>query len=194
MGRIVSVNLGEPRQVRWKRRLVTTSIFKRPVEGPTRVTFLTLEGDHQSDQRYHGGEKQAVYVYPSEHYGAWRARLGLDDLPWGSMGENITSQGHLEADVRRNDVFDVGSARLQVTKPREPCFKLNLRFDRDDVLGLFLAAREPGFYCRVLKEGVIRAGDAMERTLSNPQEPTLVEIFDERLRRKAAAEGSESAA
>jgi MOSC domain-containing protein YiiM len=113
--KLLSVNVGMPREVDWHGKLVRTSIFKSPVLGPIRVATLNLEGDQQSDLRVHGGVHKAVYVYPSEHYNFWRKEIPDLDLPWGVFGENFTTEGLLEGAVNIGDRFRVGSAEFVVT-------------------------------------------------------------------------------
>src|SRR5438552_8126480 len=137
--RVVSVNVGGPREVEWRGRRVRTSIWKTPVAGRVRVGRLDLEGDEQSDLAVHGGPDKAVYVYPSEHYDDWRRELPGTDLPWGAFGENLTIQGLLEDGVRIGDRLRAGSAEVSVTQPRMPCYKLGVRFGRDDMVKRFLA-------------------------------------------------------
>ena len=136
--RIVSLNVGLPREIEWHDRTVRTSIFKTPVDRRLRVTTLNLEGDQQSDLSVHGGVDKAVYAYPSEHYPYWRRELPQTDFPWGVFGENLTIEGLLEENVRIGDHLRVGSAEFVVTQPRMPCFKLGIRFGRPDILKRFL--------------------------------------------------------
>jgi len=159
---LVSVNVGLPREVDWHGRVVRTSIWKRPVEGPVRVTSLNLEGDQQSDLSVHGGKEKAVYVYPSEHYGYWKRELPGQDLAWGAFGENLTTEGLLEPDVRIGDRLRIGSAEFLVTQPRMPCFKLGIRFGRDDMVKRFLRSGRSGFYLAVLREGEVTGGDPIQ--------------------------------
>jgi MOSC domain-containing protein YiiM len=160
---IVSVNVGRPREVEWRGETVRTSIYKEPVPGKVRARKLNLEGDEQSDLRVHGGEQKAVYVYPSEHYEFWRAELPGMDLPWGAFGENLSTRGLLEDEVRIGDRFRAGTAELIVTQPRMPCYKLGIRFGTPRIVRQFLRSGRTGFYVAVLKEGDISAGDTVER-------------------------------
>ena len=133
--RVVSVNVGLPRSVSWRRREVTTGIFKEPVEGRVPLHRLNLDGDRQADLAVHGGAAKAVYAYPLEHYAFWREQLG-EELPFGAFGENLTVEGlPLEGEVALGDRFRIGSCELVVTQPRLPCYKLGLRFgDRKSVV------------------------------------------------------------
>jgi MOSC domain-containing protein YiiM len=165
IAKLVSVNVGLPREVQWHGRSVRTSIWKTPREGAVRVGKLNLEGDEQSDLSVHGGSDKAVYAYPSEHYAFWRAELPDMDLPWGSFGENLTTEGVLEPDVMIGDQIQVRSAQFVVTQPRMPCFKLALRFGRDDMVKKFLRSGHTGFYLAVLREGEVGAGDQVQFTV-----------------------------
>ena len=157
--RVVAVSVGLPREVIWRGRTVRTSIFKEPVAGPVNVERLNLAGDRQSDLSVHGGIDKAVYVYPAEHYSFWREKLPGADLPWGSFGENLTTEGLDEASVQIGDRLHIGSASFVVTQPRMPCYKLVVRFDRLDMNKWFLQSGRTGFYLSVAREGQITAGD-----------------------------------
>jgi len=157
--RVISVNVGQPREVVWKGRTVLTSIFKEPVAGRIVARRLNLDGDRQSDRFVHGGLEKAIYVYPVEHYRYWRAQFPTMDLPWGMFGENLTTEGLEEKTVHIGDQFRVGSATVVVTRPRLPCYKLGLKFQRDDILKRFLQSGLTGFYLAVLEEGEVAAGD-----------------------------------
>jgi MOSC domain-containing protein YiiM len=160
---LVSVNVGLPRDVAWKGRIVRTGIFKAPVAGPVVARRLNLDGDRQADLTVHGGEGKAVYVYPSEHYTPWSQELASMDLPWGSFGENLSTQGLTEESVWIGERWQVGEAVFVVTQPRQPCYKLGVRFGRDDILRRFVQSRRTGWYVAVEREGAIRAGDAIVR-------------------------------
>ena len=160
--RLISVNVGPPREVEWRGRTVTTSIWKDPVQGPVQVTSLNLAGDAQSDLSVHGGPEKAVYAYPAEHYDYWRRELDLESLPWGAFGENLTTSGVLESDIAIGDRVRVGTIELMVTQPRLPCFKLGIRFGRDDMVKRFLQSGRSGFYFAVVREGEVAAGDRIE--------------------------------
>lgn len=176
--RIVSVNVGLPRDIRWRGKVVRTSIWKEPVEGRVRVAKLNLEGDRQSDLSVHGGVEKAVYVYPSEHYLYWRGRLGHPNLHWGAFGENLTIEGLTESQVQIGAHIRAGSAEFIVTQPRMPCYKLAIRFDRPDMVKLFLQSKRTGFYLSVLREGEIAAGDPFEYESLREQEMTVAEIVE----------------
>lgn len=174
--KIVSVNVGLPRPVMWRGRRIMSGIFKEPVEGPVRMRTLNLDGDGQADLSVHGGTDKAVYVYPSEHYPFWRRELELENLPWGSFGENLTVEGWWEDEVHVGDRFRIGTAEVVVTQPRLPCFKLAMKFDRDDIVETFLESGRPGFYLAVLQEGEVGAGDTMERIHEDENGVTVVDM------------------
>src|SRR3954465_3364904 len=162
--KLASVNVSLPRPVEFRGQSGATSIFKEPTEGRVRVRRLSLEGDWQADLRYHGGLNKAVYAYPSEHYAAWAQELGRADLRPGQFGENLTVDGLTEDTVRLGDVFRIGTALLQVTQPRYPCYKLGIRMGDPAFPRRFLASGRTGFYLRVVEEGELGAGDAIELT------------------------------
>ena len=174
--KIVSVNVGQPRKVAWKGRIVTTGIFKQPIAGRVMMRVLNLDGDRQADLTVHGGPSKAVYVYPSEHYAYWRDELPSVELSWGMFGENLTTAGLLENQVRIGDRFRIGSAEVVVTEPRMPCYKLGLKFGRDDIIKKFLASRRTGFYFAVLKEGEVGAGGTIRRISRDPHGVTVADI------------------
>ena len=157
--KVISVNLGLPRTVQWKGKAVSTAIFKTPVSDRITLRFLNLDGDRQADLSVHGGQNKAVYAYPAEHYAFWHHEFPDLALPWGMFGENLTTEGLREDTVQVGDRFRIGSAEAAVTAPRMPCFKLGLRFGRDDIVRRFLASGHTGFYFRVITEGEAQAGD-----------------------------------
>lgn len=176
--KIVSINVGLPREVEWRGKAVRTSIFKAPVSGRVRVTRLNAEGDQQSDLSVHGGADKAIYAYPSEHYAFWRNELPDTDLPWGAFGENLTTEGLLEDKVHIGDRFRAGSAEFTVTQPRMPCFKLGIRFNRPDMVKRFMHSRRSGFYLAVLREGEIAAGDSFDLVAGDSSRITVTDIVE----------------
>jgi MOSC domain-containing protein YiiM len=157
--KIISLNVGLPREVSWHGRIVTTGIFKEPVAGRVTMRKLDLDGDGQADLTVHGGEYKAVYCYPVEHYAYWKKELPGRDLPMGMFGENFTTDGMLENEVHLGDRFAIGSAEVIVTQPRLPCYKLGVRFGADDMVKRFLASARTGLYLAVMREGQVGAGD-----------------------------------
>lgn len=175
-GRVVSVNVGLPRTVHWKGRDVTTAIFKQPVDGRIRVRRVNLDGDRQGDLSVHGGPAKAVYAYPLEHYAYWQEQLG-EELQYGAFGENLTVEGlPLERETAVGDRFRIGTADLVVTQPRLPCYKLGLRFGREDMVKRFLASGRTGYYFAVEAEGDVGAGDSVERIARDPARIAVSEV------------------
>jgi MOSC domain-containing protein YiiM len=174
--KLISVNVGLPRQVPWLGSTVATAIFKAPVEHAVQLRHLNLDGDRQADLTVHGGVDKAVYLYPSEHYEFWRQELPETELPWGSFGENFTSEGMFEHSVCIGDHFRVGSAVVAVTQPRMPCFKLGIKFGRNDIIKRFLASRRTGFYFSVVDEGEVSAGDVFELLAQDENKVSVAEI------------------
>jgi MOSC domain-containing protein YiiM len=159
---VLSVNVGQPRAVVWKGRTVVTGIFKEPVAGRIAVRQLNLEGDRQADLTVHGGPEKAIYAYPREYYPFWREQFPEMEITWGMFGENLTVEGLLDETVHIGDHFQVGTAHVVVTQPRLPCYKLGLKFGRDDILKRFLQSKLTGFYFAVLKEGEVAAGEPIK--------------------------------
>jgi len=174
--KILSVNVGLPREVTWQGKVVTTGIFKEPVNAPVMMRTLNLDGDRQADLTVHGGVDKAVYAYPSEHYDYWRGELPGVDLPFGMFGENLTTEGLLEDAVYIGDRFRIGEAEVMVTEPRMPCYKLGIKFGRADIIKRFLASRRTGFYFAVVREGMVGAGDAAELIEREQQEISVADI------------------
>ncbi len=141
---------------------VTTGIFKEHIMGRIKLRRRNLDGDKQADLTVHGGPDKAVYAYPAEHYDYWKKRLPNMKLPWGMFGENFTTEGLLEDQVNIGDVFRIGSSEVVATQPRMPCYKLGVKFGRMDIVKQFMESKLPGIYFRVLKEGEVGPGDAIE--------------------------------
>ena len=176
--RVVSVNVGLPREVAWRGKTVTTAIFKEPVAGRVALRSLNLDGDRQADLTVHGGREKAVYVYPVEHYRHWRTELVDGALPYGAFGENLTTDGLREDAVHVGDHFRVGSAELLVTQPRLPCYKLGIRFGRADMVKKFQLSGRSGFYFSVVEEGDVAAGDGAEIVSRDKHAVTVAECVE----------------
>ncbi|HVN09025.1 MAG TPA: MOSC domain-containing protein [Patescibacteria group bacterium] len=168
--KLLSVSCGLPREVEWHGRVVSTGIFKQPVEGRVALRKLNLDGDRQADLTVHGGEDKAVYCYPFEHYAFWKSELPGRELPLGQFGENFTTQGEdlFEDSVHLGDRLSIGSAEIVVTQPRLPCYKLGIRFGDDQMPKRFLASRRTGFYVSVAREGEVAAGDDIRLVSRDP--------------------------
>ncbi len=165
--RLIAISVGQPREVRWRDTIVRTSIFKTPVHHRVAVATDNVAGDEQSDLTVHGGPDKAVYLYPAEHYPAWREELGDPGLNWGGFGENFTTEGLLETQVLIGDRFRIGSAEFVVTQPRMPCFKLGVRFGRPEMVKRFHQSGRNGFYLAIERPGEVGPGDVIERLSRN---------------------------
>jgi len=176
VSKIISVNVGLPRNIVWHGSDVTTGIFKEPVEGRAFLRKLDLDGDRQADLTVHGGEFKAVYCYPLEHYAYWTKELPGYDLKMGNFGENFTAEGLLEDSVHLGDRFSIGSAEVVVTQPRLPCYKLGIRFQSDAMVKRFLASKRSGFYFAVAREGEVGAGDEIKEVSRDPYRVSISDI------------------
>src|SRR6266446_4621029 len=178
--KLVSLNTGLPREVKWHGKTVTTAIYKVPVVGRLALRKFNLDGDRQADLSVHGGERKAVYCYSLAHYDHWKRELPGRDLPMGMFGENFTidvgKDGLLEESVHLGDRFSVGSAEVVVTQPRLPCYKLGVRFQSDDMVKRFLASGRMGFYLAVTREGEVGAGDEIKIVARDPNAVLVTEI------------------
>jgi MOSC domain-containing protein YiiM len=174
--RVLSVNVGLPREVTWRGKPVTTSIFKAPVDRPVPVRRLNLDGDGQADLRVHGGRDKAVYAYPAEFYELWSRERPELELGPGTFGENLTTEGLLDEEVSVGDRFRVGTAQLVVTQPRLPCFKLGIRMGSDGFVTEFLERGLLGFYLAVAREGEVAAGDPITEIARDPHGFRVTEV------------------
>ena len=176
--KLLSLNVGLPKEVEWNGKLIRTSIFKSPVSGKRKVSFLNIEGDEQADLRVHGGVNKAVYAYDVSHYEHWKKILQRADWPWGLFGENLTTDGLRDEAAKIGDVYQIGTAHLQIVQPRFPCTKLNVRFSLPSMMETFAAERRNGIYFRVLKEGVLKAGDEIKLIEPSPFNITIQQYVD----------------
>jgi MOSC domain-containing protein YiiM len=174
--RLVSVNVGQPREVETPRGVVLTSIFKTPVSGRIAARGHNLEGDRQADLTVHGGPSKAIYVYPAEHYPDWKAELRGMDLAFGHFGENLTTEGFHEDEVHIGDRYRIGSVIVEVTQPRMPCFKLALRFGLPDMVKRFWQSGRSGIYLAIVEEGELGSGDAVEQISADPNRVSVADV------------------
>jgi ferredoxin-NADP reductase/MOSC domain-containing protein YiiM len=175
-GRLLAVNVGLPRDVVWQGRTVRTAIWKAPVAGPRLVRRLNVDGDGQGDLAAHGGEHRAVFVYQMDSYRYWSEYLDRDDFTFGQFGENFTVEGLADDEVRIGDRMRIGGAEFEVTQPRVTCYRVAIRMDEPAMPSLLVSHRRPGFYLRVLRAGVVEAGDAIEVICAGPQQMTVADI------------------
>jgi MOSC domain-containing protein YiiM/ferredoxin-NADP reductase len=176
MARLISVNVGLPRDIEWRGRTIRTGIWKEPVQGRVRVGRLNVEGDGQGDLAGHGGEQRAVFVYQIESYRHWSEHLGRGDFVHGHFGENFTIEGLPDDEVCIGDRYRVGGALFEVTQPRVTCFRVGIRTNEPRMPALLTSSGRPGFYLRVLEEGEVGAGDGIDLVERGPQGMTVAEV------------------
>jgi ferredoxin-NADP reductase/MOSC domain-containing protein YiiM len=176
MGRLLSVNVGLPRDIAWQGKTVHTGIWKAPVKGPRMVRRLNIDGDGQGDLAGHGGERRAVLVYQVDSYQYWQNHLGRGDFSYGQFGENFTVDGLSDTEVCIGDRYRIGSALFEVTQPRVTCYRLGIRMNQPEMAALLVKHGRPGFYLRVLEEGEVEAGDEITRVASGPERVSVSEI------------------
>ena len=175
-GRLVSVNVGLPKDVSWQGKTVFTGVFKDPVKGVRRVGKLNVEGDGQGDLEGHGGEQRAVFVYQLESYRHWEQQLERDDFVHGQFGENFTIEGLPDDEVWIGDRYRIGNAIFEVTQPRVTCYRVGIRMNDPRIPALLVSHHRPGFYFRVLQEGDVQAGDEIVKLASGPEQMTVAEV------------------
>ena len=176
MPRLLSVDVGLPRDIMWKGRTVHTGIWKNPVTGRCRVGRLNLEGDGQEDLAAHGGEHRAVFVYQSESYRYWEGQLQRSDFVYGQFGENFTIDGLADDAVCIGDRFQIGTALFELTQPRVTCFRVGIRMNEPRMAALLTSSGRPGFCFRVLHEGEVTAGDDIVKVGEAGERMTVAEI------------------
>src|SRR5689334_20704961 len=173
---LLSVNVGWPREVAWNGKTVRTAIWKEAVSGARMVRRLNVDGDDQGDRIAHGGEQRAVFVYQLESYRYWERELGRDDFTYGQFGENFTVEGLADDEVCVGDRYRIGGALFEVTQPRVTCYRVGIRMDDPAMPSLLVAHHRPGFYFRVLAEGPVQAGDAIDKVADGPERLTVAEV------------------
>jgi ferredoxin-NADP reductase/MOSC domain-containing protein YiiM/ferredoxin len=176
VGRLLSVNVGMPKDVTWQGRSVFTGVYKDPVTGPRRVGKLNVDGDGQGDLGGHGGEQRAVFVYQIDSYRYWERELGRTDFVYGQFGENFTVEGLGDDEVFIGDRYRIGTAIFEVTQPRVTCYRVGLRMNDPRIPALLVSHRRPGFYFRVLEEGEVEAGDEIVKLAAGPEEMAVAEV------------------
>ena len=176
VGRLLSVNVGLPRDVTWHGRTVHTAVWKQPVDGPRQVRRLNIDGDGQGDLAGHGGEHRAVFVYQIESYRYWQEQLGRDDFSYGQFGENFTISGLADDQVCIGDRYQIGEALFEVTQPRVTCYRVGIRMNEARMPALLVSRHRPGFYFRVLREGAVRAGDEIVQVAAGPEAMTVADV------------------
>jgi ferredoxin-NADP reductase/MOSC domain-containing protein YiiM len=176
VARLLSVNVGLPREITWRGKTVYTSVWKEPVRGRRLVRRLNIDGDAQGDLAGHGGEHRAVFVYQMDSYHYWQRELKRADFTFGQFGENFTVEGLADSEVCVGDRYRIGSALFEVTQPRVTCYRVGIRMDEPGMPALLVAHRRPGFYFRVLEEGEVGAGDEIVKVAEGPERLTVAAV------------------
>ena len=176
MARLLSVNVGLPREILWRGKTVYTSVWKEPVQGRRLVRRLNVDGDAQGDTAGHGGEHRAVFVYQMESYHYWQRELKRNDFTYGQFGENFTVEGLADSEVCVGDRYRIGNALFEVTQPRVTCYRVGIRMNEPRMPALLVAHRRPGFYFRVLEEGEVGAGDDIVKVAEGPERLTIAAV------------------
>ncbi len=174
--RLLSVNVGLPREITWRGRTVRTAIWKDPVHGKRMVRRLNIEGDAQADLAAHGGEHRAVFVYQIDSYRYWQDQLHRADFTFGQFGENFTVEGLSDTEVCIGDQYRIGRAVFELTQPRVTCYRIAIRMNEPRMAALLVEHGRPGFYFRVLQEGEVEADDEIVKVRSGPEGMSVAEI------------------
>lgn len=174
---IISTNIAEPAIIEWRGQQVQTGIFKYEVEASIFLGSEEVINDHVIDRRYHGGADKACYLYSADHYPFWKNKFPDQEWRWGMFGENLTVSGLDESEIKIGDCFQIGDAVVQVTQPRQPCFKLGVRFGDQTVVDDFWMSSFSGVYVRVLKAGAVKKGNEMQLIERNPESLSISQVF-----------------
>lgn len=174
---VISTNLAEPVMIEWRGQQVQTGIYKYPVEAPISLEFEDVKNDHVFDRRYHGGFDKACYLYSADHYPFWESKYPDQAWQWGMFGENLTVKGLNESEIRIGDCFQIGDAEVQVSQPRQPCFKLGVRFGTQQIVDDFWLLQYPGVYVRVVKPGSVKKGARLILQSRNQESLSVSEVF-----------------
>jgi ferredoxin-NADP reductase/MOSC domain-containing protein YiiM len=175
-GKLLSVNVGMPKDVSWRGKTVFTGVYKDSVSGPRRVRRLNVDGDGQGDLGGHGGEQRAVFVYQIDSYRYWERELGRSDFVYGQFGENFTVEGLGDDEVCIGDRYRIGTALFEVSQPRVTCYRVGLRMDDPSIPALLVSHHRPGFYFRVLEEGDVQAGDEIVKVADGDEQMAVAEV------------------
>ena len=175
--KVISTNIGQPKLIEWRGQQIETGIYKKPVNHAIYLGNEDVADDHVIDRRYHGGVDKACYLYSADHYSFWKGKYPDAEYAWGMFGENLTITGLSESEIRIGDRFQLGEAVVQVSQPRQPCFKLGIRFNDQKVVSDFWELPYPGVYLRVIKQGNVKIGDELVLLESNEASLTVSQVF-----------------
>lgn len=175
--KIISTNLGNPTKIVWNGKETTTGIYKFPVDQPILLESTDVKGDSVIDRKHHGGIYKAAYLFSADRYAYWKEKYPDLEWNWGMFGENLTIQGLDESQIRIGSIYRLGTALVQITQPREPCYKLGIRFKDQNMIKQFIDQGFPGTYVRVLENGTVKTGDSMELSKASETPLTVQEFY-----------------
>jgi len=175
--KIISTNLGNPTKIVWNGKETTTGIYKFPVDQPILLESTDVKGDSVIDRKHHGGIYKAAYLFSADRYAYWKEKYPDLEWNWGMFGENLTIQGLNESQIRIGSIYRLGTALVQITQPREPCYKLGIRFKDQNMIKQFIDQGFPGTYVRVLESGTVKTGDSMELSKASETPLTVQEFY-----------------
>lgn len=175
--KVISVNLGERKQVQWRKKVIETGIFKYPVANPIFLDFEDVQNDAVVDRKHHGGIDQAVYVYGEQHYHFFKELYPNQDWQYGMFGENITMTDFDETEIHVGSIYQLGEAKIEVTKPRQPCYKLGIRFNNQKIVKDFWHSTKSGVYFKILEKGNVNVGDKLIVLEEKLENPTIAEVY-----------------
>ncbi|BDW91476.1 molybdenum cofactor biosynthesis protein [Flagellimonas marinaquae] len=175
--KIISTNLGNPTKIVWNGKETTTGIYKFPVDQPILLESTDVKGDSVIDRKHHGGIYKAAYLFSADRYAYWKEKYPDLEWNWGMFGENLTIQGLDESQIRIGSIYRLGTALVQITQPREPCYKLGIRFKDQNMIKQFIDQGFPGTYVRVLESGTVKTGDSMELSKASETPLTVQEFY-----------------
>ncbi len=182
--KIISTNIGERKEIDWKGKIVTTGIFKYSVDKPIFLDVETVKEDTICDRNFHGGIDQAVYGYSLKHYEYWKERFPNVDWSYGMFGENLTIDNLEETETHVGDTYKIGECIVEVTKPRQPCMKLGVRFNDMKIIKQFWNTSMSGVYFKILQTGTVKTGDEFELIKKYPENPTIADVYEAKRLRK----------
>ena len=175
--KVISVNLGEKKQIQWRKKMVETGIFKYPVQTPIFLDLEDVQNDHVIDRKHHGGIDQAVYAYGEHHYDFWKEKYPDLDWNYGMFGENLTITNLEETNIHVGSIYQLGKATIEVTKPRQPCYKLGIRFNNPKVIKQFWNSTKSGIYFKIIKTGFVAINDTLVLVENASSNPTIAEVY-----------------
>ena len=175
--KVVSVNIGERKKVQWRKKIIETGIYKYPVDKPIFLDIEDVQKDNVVDRKHHGGILQAVYAYGEQHYEGWKALYPHLDWNFGMFGENLTIINLSEEEIHVGSIYNLGETKIEVTKPRQPCYKLGIRFNDPKIIKDFWNSTKSGIYFKILETGTVSKNDELILVENKPENPTIAEVY-----------------